>query len=302
MLSLATMITTAALLLLAMVGYSHASLPVTAPSVAIGSQSSGSCPSQSKLEAARDSLMQNVSDIILETVLPVIQQQRSPCGCNLPGNSWKRIAFLDTSSSQPCPSAWNLIRSPLTACGRRFSTRASCNSAVYSSNGTAYTQVCGRITGIQSGSTNAFNSSIEGVGIEGSYLDGISLTRGQPGSREHVWSFANAYYDTSIRSTDTKFVCPCMYPNWPHTIPSFVGNNYFCATSGRSRNINNINDRLWDSVGCTSSNTCCKFNQPPWFCKTLPNATSEDLEVRICGDQSTTNEDTYITNMEIYVK
>ena len=161
--------------------------------------------------------MQNLSDIILETVLPVIQQRRSHCGCNLPGNSWKRIAFLDTNLSQPCPSAWNLIRSPLRACGRRFSTRASCDSAVYSSNGTAYTQVCGRVTGIQSGSTNAFNSSLGGVGIEGSYLDGISLTHGQPGSREHVWSFANAYTDTSMQNMCVLACIPTGHTQFLHS-------------------------------------------------------------------------------------
>ena len=245
--------------------------------------------------------MKNVSDIIVDTVLPILKQQ-SPCECNRPGNSWQRIAFLDPNFSQSCPSAWTLITNPLRACGRSYSFRGSCHSAVYSSNGTAYTQVCGRITGYQSGSTNALNGSIGGVGIEGTYLDGISLTRGQPGSREHVWSFANAFYDTSITSSDSKFVCPCMYPNWPHTIPSFIGNNYFCATSSRTRNLDIDDDLLWDGVGCPSSSTCCKFNQPPWFCRTLPNATSEDLEVRICGDQGTTNEDTYITYMEIYVK
>ena len=68
-----------------------------------------------------------------------------------------------------------------------------------------------------------------------------------------------------------------------YTVPSFVGNSYFCATGSRDSPGNTVlyNNPLWDGVGYTGSNTCCQFNQPPWFCRTLPTATSDDLEVRI---------------------
>ena len=35
-------------------------------------------------------------------------------------------------------------------------------------------------------------------------------------------------------------------------------------------------------VGCSGGSSCCQFNNPPWFCKTLPQST-DDLEIRICN-------------------
>ena len=43
-------------------------------------------------------------------------------------------------------------------------------------------------------------------------------------------------------------------------------------------------------------------NNPPWFCTSLPDSTTDDLEVRICGDKTTAHEDTLITRLELYVK
>ena len=40
----------------------------------------------------------------------------------------------------------------------------------------------------------------------------------------------------------------------------------------------------------------------PWFCRTLPQEVSEDIEVRICVDELLTNEDTYIDLLELYVQ
>lgn len=297
----------AALLLLALVGCSHASLPFIGPSALLGHQPLEQCPSQNDLDLARQSLTKKVSQIIHKNVMPILHRHSSSCGCNVAGSSWHRLAFLNmTSSQESCPSPWTLITSPIRACGRRSTTINGCDSVLYPSNGILYSRVCGRITGLQRGTPNAFNSSVHGVGIEGSYIDGVSLTRGQPGSREHVWSFANAYYEVPGYQHAHQYVCPCMDPDWPFVIPSFIGNNYFCATGNRGSDGRGTkyyaNDVLWDGIGCSGSSTCCRVNQPPWFCATLPTISSEDLEVRICGDQSGTNENTYIINIEIYVK
>ena len=63
--------------------------------------------------------------------------------------------------------------------------------------------------------------------------------------------------------------CPCSKNgSWPHEIPSFVGNSYFCdsgneygkyATDGRVY----ADDPLWDGKGCGFNSTCCEFNNPP---------------------------------------
>ena len=133
----------------------------------------------------------------------------------------------------------------------------------------------------------------------------MSLTHGAPGSRTHVWSFVNAWTERASAGA----VCACMFSNyseWPYTVPDFVGNNYFCATgNNRSPYIHDVilsHNPLWDGEGCTGSNTCCQFNQPPWFHRTLPAATTDDLEVRICASRASSNTDILISRIELYVK
>ena len=93
--------------------------------------------------------------------------------------------------------------------------------------------------------------------------------------------------------------------NWPYQVPSFVGNDYFCATaiSGSTWDANTIyaDDPLWDGEGCGPTKACCEFNTPPCFCTTLPQPTIDDLEVRACHDEPTTNEDLVISLIDIHV-
>ena len=66
------------------------------------------------------------------------------------------------------------------------------------------------------------------------------------------------------------------------------------------------NNPLWDGDGCTGSSTCCEFNNPPWFCKQLPEPTTEDIEIRIMSSAgkgySLEGEDTPVQLIEIYVQ
>ena len=38
---------------------------------------------------------------------------------------------------------------------------------------------------------------------------------------------------------------------------------------------------LWDGVGCTADNECCPTDNPPYFHKTLPQPTTDDIEMRV---------------------
>ena len=40
---------------------------------------------------------------------------------------------------------------------------------------------------------------------------------------------------------------------------------------------------------------------PPWFCKQLPEATTDDIEVRLCADEATTNEVILLEVIELYI-
>ena len=148
--------------------------------------------------------------------------------------------------------------------------------------------------GYQQGSTDAFRTGSQT--LEGPYVDGVSLTHGSPGARQHA---------AETHETTSSFFCPCAGGAVP---PSFVGNEYFCENGhpGTTNIILYASDPLWDGQGGEST-PCCKLNSPPgvtapWFCKQLPQATNDDLEVRICGNEATANDDTPVELIELYIR
>ncbi len=158
-----------------------------------------------------------------------------------------------------------------------------------------YTEVCGRVLGHQYGNTDAFGFRNPQIPID-PYVDDVSVTHGTP--RQHIWSFACAFAETY---GDIYTHCPC-----DATLPAapfFVGDNYFCEAGFVNGFVSERfgGDPLWDGEGCTVS-ACCTFNSPPWFSVSLATPTTDDLEVRICGDEGNANEDVYIELVELYVK
>ena len=214
---------------------------------------------------------------------------------------WFRIAYLNmTDPTQSCPSAWRFITSPMRMCGRAGS---NCQSATFSSLGQSYSQVCGRLIGYQFGSTEAFwyYNNRNQVTIDDPYVDaGVSITHGSP--RQHIWSLASGHSQVAISTHD----CRCNNGNEAVLVPPWVGDDYFCDSGNPNPSPTSIlylSDPLWDGAGCGSSNTCCEFNNPPWFCKQLPQPTTDDIEVRLCGDESpSSNEDTPLELIELYAQ
>ena len=195
--------------------------------------------------------------------------------------------------------------SRVRACGRQTTTSGGCNSATFSVLGMEYQHVCGRIVGWQIGFPDGFRSSTHlGQGIDGYYVDGISITYGGP-PREHIWSLAAT---VSEILTNSHQLCPCSNTGVSGVVapPSFVGNDYYCETGiDHSSTVGLFyedSDPLWDSEGCGSTSTCCDFNNPPWFCKQLPQPTTEDIEVRICASEGTQDEGTPFELIEIYIR
>ena len=167
------------------------------------------------------------------------------------------------------------------------------------SGGERYDRVCGRITGYQKGFPDAFTSSSRSINTF--YADGISVTHGSP--RQHIWTFT-AGVDEQSNGGST---CPCVAGSRSGSrIPSFVGQNYFCE-SGLTR-FNNVHvlfsngDPLWDGQGCGPTSSCCTFNSPPWFNVQLSSPTTNNIEIRICGDSGISDEDTPVQLIELYVK
>ena len=226
------------------------------------------------------------------------------CRCNTTGG-WTRVANLNmTDPSQQCPDGFRLVTrttAPLRTCGRPGP--AECVSTTFPVHGIEYSQVCGRVIGYQFYSTNAFWSYYKNnqLSIDDFYVDGVSLTHGQS-PRQHIWTFAAATDETRAQ----EFVCPCTRPDLTYTgvVPPFIGQDYFCETGSRDRfqKLSYADDPLWDGQGCGGTSTCCSFNNPPWFCKQLPQPTTDDIELRLCADQGISDEDTPLEIVEIHVK
>ena len=213
------------------------------------------------------------------------------CGCDGP-STWTRVAFLNMSDpDHSCPSNWENFTTPIRACAGGIPLyNLSCDSVFYSASGMTYNRVCGRISGYELGYSGAFSELIYGASIDSPYVAGVSLTHGSVGSRQHIWTFAAAAGETVYYYPSE--LCECSSSDeWPYST-AFVGDDYFCDTSNRE----GFTDPLWDGTGCGSNSTCCEFNSPPWFCKTLPQPTMDDLEVRICDHY------TPITLLELYVQ
>ena len=260
------------------------------------------CPATHDL---RENITQDIRLLVKNSILPSLTDTRKgygACGCGGPG--WRRAAYLNISDpTQTCPPAWELITTPIRACGRPSSAgNKVCNSATFPTQ--QYSQVCGRIIGYQFGQPEAFvaENINDPQTIDGPYVDGVSLTYGNP--RQHIWTFANALDERGGIAT-----CPCTNTNRQATIniPSLIGNDYFCETGvppGQSWSVGTFyaNDSLWDGQGCGPASTCCTFNNPPWFCKQLPQSTNADLEVRLCSYSAASAENTPIELIEIYTK
>ncbi len=214
-----------------------------------------------------------------------------------------KVADIDmTKSNHQCPVGFKLITrttTPYRACGRP-DRLSGCTSTTFATNGARYSRVCGRILGYQIGSPDAF--SRQSRGIDSYYIDGISLTHGQS-PRKHIWSFAGAVNEGSYFSTS---ICPCSNNGYRGTVPSFVGNDYFCDSAIRgegsfSPGLFYPSDPLWDGQGCGATSTCCAFNNPPWFCKQLSQPTTDNIELRICGGSSNSADDSPFEVVELFV-
>ena len=226
-----------------------------------------------------------------------------PASLNVTGG-WVRVANLNmTDPNQQCPKNLNLsYTNPIRLCGRR--TDRGCDSVTFTTYGVQYQQVCGRVKGYQFKSPDAFERLLNCPApctIDKPYVDGVSITHGAS-PRKHIWTYAAGVYENTTDIT----TCPCT--GGGTSPPAFVGSDYYCesALSGPPWEppVLYYNDTLWDGQGCDGlERTCCNPPNFPWFCKKLPEPTTDDLEFRLCGDESrNTNEDIPIDLVELYIQ
>ena len=210
---------------------------------------------------------------------------------------WMRVARLDmTNSSHQCPSRlMERNDSPNIRTCVRNEISAGCSSVELSTANIQYSTVCGRIKAYQVGRPNQFRSEMEVIGSH--YVDGVSFTHGSP--RQHIWTFAAA------RDEDQTCNCNGTEGDAP---PAFVGQDYFCEAGSLKEENTTVgillpDDPLWDGAGCSKAvNTCCSFNNPPWFYKQLPSSATDNIEMRVCRNAGNESEDVAIENVEVYIQ
>jgi hypothetical protein len=239
----------------------------------------------------------NISNTLIQlddrfsaSIFSVLHPQ-SYCG---PG-PWYRVAYLNMSNpAERCPSAWREYnRGGVRACKRPFSGSRSCPGVQYSACH-QYRRVCGRIIGYQVESPDAFKSTSDRS------VDGVTITHGT----QHIWSYVAGLTELSTSMQHPSSTCPCSNTDGQAPPPS-IGNNYYCESGNSMSDFRRDHlyqdDELWDGQQCEG--TCCTgTNSPPWFSLQLPAPTTDAIEVSICCDQGTHDEDIPVKLIEIFVQ
>ena len=233
-----------------------------------------------------------------ETSIRVYCDMTRTCGGVTGG--WMQVANINMSdTSHTCPPG--LIENntlSVRSCTKSYSP--GCSAAAIDTFGIGYSHVCGKIIGYQYGRPQSFIPSSHP--IDRNYVDGVSLTHGT-NPRQHIWTFAAAIDEELFYTGQCSCVNTCN-TRQPR-IPSWVGNDYFCDTgAAQIATVGTFyrDDPLWDGEGCGEYNTCCSFNTPPWFSKQLSNATTDNIDLRICSFQSQHHQGVFVKTIELYVQ
>ena len=181
-----------------------------------------------------------------------------------------RVALLN-SETRPLICTGDFVTVNHDTLCVRNTVDSGCSQIVFPLMNISYSHMCGTVEGYWFGSPDGFievyrtlNSS-----INDNYVDGISLTYGNTTNRNHIWTFI-ADGISSIRQ------------NCPREIPEYVGNSYSCL--------------IWDGL-CPSTTNPCSHE----FFRQIQEAVTEDIEMRLCRDQSRRDEGIYVGNLEVFV-
>ena len=220
------------------------------------------------------------------------------CGGHKGG--WMRIADLNTTRGDNCPSGWAKITTPVVACIPAGSA-AGCYSSNFSTLSISYSRICGKAVGYQKSGTDGFaNFHNPTRSINSPYVDGVSITYGNP--RKHIWTYAMGHSDKGNYLPAYPSNCPCS--EFPGQLPpSFVHDDYYCESGSMfSSSGYKTDDLVWDGAGCSSENSCCSDPNLPWFYRQIPLTASKDIEARICRDEASSNEDVLVREIQLYVQ
>ncbi len=189
------------------------------------------------------------------------------CDMDQEGGGWTVIADYDFSSDT-CPGEW-VQHSTEGLCYGNLSSGGE-RSATFDALGLTWDEALVEVCMRQYRSDDAFQRSGSPT-LEDSYVDGLSLTHGASGARQHLYSWGIG----STQGLNPTYDCPADGGQSP---PSFVGSAWSCD-SGDS-------DSGRESVWYTPRLFEGDLQQVA-----LSTSTSEDVEARISFDQATSDED-----------
>ena len=210
--------------------------------------------------------------------------------CNGISGQWRRVTYLDTNQTNiECPGSLLATTNPPSC--RISGSSPTCSSVFFSSGCLPYSQVCGRVYGRYSGTPDAFDTfpanRPASPTIDDNYVDGVSLSYGMS-PRNHVWTLA-----ATIPQNTRRVGCvSCDY-----LVPGFVGSDYSCQIVPDCSSFSD--DSTCRLVEVWNDDNRC--NGGNMFYRNLTQTTTEDLEMRLCRDQATSDEDIFITFIEIFV-
>ena len=224
-------------------------------------------------------------------------------GTNCGGQGgWMRVAHVNMSQNgASCPQGLTRkVRSGLTLCGQRAT---GCEGTLFSALGLSYSRVCGQLRGYQFATPGGFSPYIHNNNLQlnQGYVDGVSITY-DTASPKHIWTYAVG--NSLTRKNYENHACPCN-SDGTAIVPPYVGNDYYCETGNNAASVSwgfHPDDPLWDGQQCVGVEApCCTHPNMPWFIKTLGETTTEDIQLRLCIDESTINEETLLQLIELYV-
>ena len=226
-------------------------------------------------------------------------------GSNCDGKGgWMRVGYLNMSEPNTlCPPGlysynFNSISHPL--CDRFNSSSGGCNGTFFNTHGISYQHICGQVRGYQYRIADGIypNDDNSDDSIDGYYVDGVSITHGS-NPRKHIWTYICGQFEQGTNHQN----CPCNSGS-EATLPSYVGNDYYCESAGTNYYWPNdvFTDVLWDGQNCPGIEAnCCTSLKMPWFLKTLTNSVTDNIEVRLCTSQGYPDEATPIDIIELFV-
>jgi hypothetical protein len=201
------------------------------------------------------------------------------CEMSLDGGGWTVLADWDFASDS-CPGAW-VQHTSEGLCYGNLSSGGQL-SATIDAMALSWSEVLVDACMRQYRTDDAFQrASSTTYTLEGDYVDGMSLTHGSAGARQHLFTWA-----IGSRLTTSAYSCPDAGGSSP---PSFVGSDWDCDSGNKSGSPTSIwyTDRLFEG------------DQQHL---TLSSSSSDDLEARIIFDQPHADEDIGVCGLWIAIR